>query len=98
MLPGDTVNLNVKWFCRLATQVVPLLDNMYMDAYFFFVPNRLVWEHWEQFCGAVDDPDTPIEYVLPVIENLSVAEDSIFDHFGLPITRDGTKRPREPLL
>ena len=41
VLPGDTINLNVKTFARLATQVVPLLDNMYLDYFFFFVPNRL---------------------------------------------------------
>ena len=40
VLPGDTINLNVKSFARLATQVVPLLDNMYLEYFFFFVPNR----------------------------------------------------------
>ena len=45
MLPGDTVNLNVKTFARLQTQLVPVMDNMMMDYFFFFVPNRLVWSN-----------------------------------------------------
>ena len=42
VLPGDTINLNVKSFARLATQVVPMMDNMYIDFFFFFVPNRFL--------------------------------------------------------
>ena len=56
VLPGDTMNLNVKAFVRLATQVKPVMDNMYLDFFFFFVPNRLIWQNWEKFNGAQDDP------------------------------------------
>ena len=55
-LPGDTFNLNVSTFARLATQAVPVLDNMYIDYFFFYVPCRLVWDNWEKFNGAQTDP------------------------------------------
>lgn len=84
ILPGDTVNLNVKSFARLATQVVPLMDNMYMDYYFFFVPNRLVWENWERFNGAQDDPGDSTDFLVPEITSGAYAVGSIMDHFGIP--------------
>ena len=65
VLPGDTINLNVKSFFRLAPQVVPLMDNMYIDWFFFFVPNRLVWEHWQNFCFEQEDPGDSTDYVCP---------------------------------
>lgn len=86
ILPGDTVNLNVKHFARLATQVVPLMDNMYIDYYFFFVPNRLVWNNWERFNGAQDDPSDSTDYLVPRLNFTSnPTNGSIFDKMGLPI-------------
>lgn len=87
ILPGDTVNLNVKHFARLATQVVPLMDNMYIDYYFFFVPNRLVWDNWERFMGSQDDPGDSTDYIIPKLANTALpghAVGSIFDKMGLP--------------
>lgn len=86
VLPGDTINLNVKSFCRLATQVVPVLDNMYCDFYFFFVPNRLVWDNWEKFNGAQTDPGDTTDFLVPVVQldALDVTVGSIYDHMGLP--------------
>lgn len=85
VIPGDTINLNVNSFIRLATQAVPVMDNMYVDYFFFFVPNRLVWENWERFCGAQDDPDDPVDYVVPVLAtDTAFTVGSIYDHMGLP--------------
>ena len=58
-LPADTFNLRVSVLARMATPIDPLMDNIYMDIFFFAVPNRLVWEHWEQFNG---QRDTPVDY------------------------------------
>ena len=69
ILPGDTINLNVKSFARLAPQVRPMMDNMYLDWYFFFVPNRLVWDKWEQFNGAQNNPGDSTDYLVPQISN-----------------------------
>lgn len=87
VLPGDTINLNVKSFCRLANQVVPLMDNMYLDYFFFFVPNRLVWDNWEKFNGAQDEPDDSTDFLIPTITvntGTGLAVGTIYDKFGLP--------------
>lgn len=85
-LPGDTFNLRMSAFARLATPLKPLMDNMYMDTFFFAVPNRLLWDNWEKFNGAQDDPGDPTAFTLPV--NVppggGYAEGSIHDHMGLP--------------
>ena len=46
VLPGDTFDVNASFFTRLATPVVPIMDNLWLDSFFFFVPYRLVWDHW----------------------------------------------------
>jgi len=84
VLPGDTMNLTVKSFMRLATQVVPLLDNMYVDYFFFFVPNRLVWHNWEKFNGAQDDPGDSTDFLIPQVTSVTAPVGSIFDKFGIP--------------
>lgn len=93
VLPGDTMNLSVNCFARLATQVVPLLDNMMMDFFFFFVPNRLVWENFERFMGAQDNPGESTDYTIPQvsvdISNATTFIGSIYDKFGLPLGNGG---------
>lgn len=86
VLPGDTINLNVLSFHRLATQVVPFMDNAYLDWYFFFVPNRLVWDNWEKFNGAQDNPNDSTDFLVPHIKAPSAgfAVGSIYDKFGIP--------------
>ena len=49
VLPGDSFKMSMTTFARLATPVVPVMDNLYCDVFFFFVPNRLVWDNWERF-------------------------------------------------
>lgn len=91
VLPGDTINLSVKSFARLATQVVPLLDNMYIDYFFFFVPCRLVWNNWEKFNGAQDNPADSVSYLVPTITintGAGFPVGSIYDKFGLPTDVD----------
>ena len=100
ILPGDTVNLNVKSFCRLATQVVPIMDNMYMDYFFFFVPNRLVWDRWEQFMGAQNNPGESTDYLVPkVVVNTGsgVAVGTIFDKMGITTDIDDIQFNALPL-
>lgn len=86
ILPGDTVNLKTSTFGRLATQLVPIMDNMYIDYFFFFVPNRLVWENWERFNGAQEDPGDSTDFILPSMPftaSQPVVGD-IYDHMGIP--------------
>ena len=94
VLPGDTTRMSVNYFARLATPIKPIMDNIYLDWFFFFVPNRLVWEHWQNFCFEQEDPDDSTDYVIPAI----MANDnknnnyvgSLWDYFGLPINTSGT--------
>lgn len=91
ILPGDTCNLNTKVFARLATQTVPVMDNMYIDFFFFFVPNRLVWDNWEKFNGAQTDPGDSIDYLIPTMtinNGTGYSVGSIADHFGIPTEVD----------
>ena len=88
ILPGDTVNLTMNALARLATPIFPYMDNVYMDVHFFFCPNRLVWDHWENFQGAQVDPDDTTDYEVPSLDDATHAagfgELSIYDYFGLP--------------
>lgn len=100
VLPGDTINLNVKSFARLATQLVPVLDNMYLDYFFFYVPNRLVWNNWEKFNGAQDDPGDSTDFVMPTITintGSGFAVGSIYDHMGIPTEVDDLEINALPL-
>lgn len=89
VLPGDTARMSVNYFARLATPIKPIMDNIYLDWFFFFVPNRLVWNHWQNFCFEQEDPDDSTDYVIPTImagdnsENLYVG--TLWDYFGLPV-------------
>ena len=90
ILPGDTCRLSVKYFSRLATPVKPIMDNIYLDWFFFFVPNRLVWNHWQNFCFEQEDPEDSTDYVCPTTSLVGNASDTLhgigtlWDYFGLP--------------
>lgn len=89
VLPGDTISLTVRDFCRLATPVAPFMDNLYIDKFFFFVPNRLVWEHWQNFCFEQEDPDDTTDYVVPTCRLAGGAPGengigTLWDYFALP--------------
>jgi hypothetical protein len=86
ILPGDTFNVKMTAFARLATPIFPLMDNIYLDSFFFFVPNRLVWSNWQKFMGEQDDPSDSISYVIPTVAspNDGFAVGSLYDYFGLP--------------
>lgn len=66
VLPGDTFNLNMTAFARLATPLYPIMDNMYLDSHFFFVPYRLIWDNFRKFCGEQVDPGDSIDYTIPI--------------------------------
>lgn len=85
VLPGDSFSMKAHGVGRLATPLLyPVMDNMYIETFFFFVPNRLVWDNWEKFNGAQDNPGDSTDYLVPQITNANVAEGSLGDYFGLP--------------
>ncbi|WNK12909.1 MAG: major capsid protein [Microvirus sp.] len=87
ILPGDTFNVNLNAFARLATQLVPIMDNLYVDYFFFYVPTRLVFANWEKLNGAQDNPGDSISFIMPQITSSGAggfANGSLFDKMGLP--------------
>lgn len=93
VLPGDTTRMSVNYFARLATPIKPIMDNIYLDWFFFFVPNRLVWEHWQNFCFEQEDPDDSTDYVIPTVSATGNSSNayigSLWDYFGLPVNTSG---------
>ncbi len=84
-LPGDTFNLSMTAFARLATPIFPLMDNMRMSFFFFAIPHRLLWVNWEKFCGARDDPADDTDFTIPTKSLAAgVAEESLLDYMGIP--------------
>lgn len=86
-LPGDTFNLDMTAFCRLATPLHPIMDNAFIDSFFFAVPNRLLWDNWEKFNGQQDNPDDSTDYLVPTMTSIAVtgySVASLFDYMGLP--------------
>lgn len=86
VVPGDTFSLRASLFGRLATPLKPIMDNLFLDTFFFFVPNRLVWDNWQRFCGEQDKPDDSTDFSVPQItDNSQFDTGDIGDYFGLPI-------------
>ena len=86
-LPGDTFNVKLTGFARLATPIFPLMDNMFMETFFFSVPNRLLWDNWQKFNGEQTDPNDSTDFTIPQIStgaSSSFAQGSIYDYFGIP--------------
>lgn len=86
VLPGDTFKLSMTGFSRLATPIYPIMDNMFMESFFFFVPVRLVWDNWKKFNGERVKPSDTNDYLIPSLKDIEggFAELSIYDYFGLP--------------
>jgi hypothetical protein len=86
VLPGDTFRLNMTAFARLATPLFPVMDNLHLDSFFFFVPNRLVWSNWQKFMGEQVNPGDSISYVVPTCTSPSggYTVGSLQDYMGLP--------------
>ncbi len=83
-LPGDTFTCSMTGFGRLATPVNPIMDNLYIETFFFAVPYRLVWNNWEKMCGEQDDPGDSTDYLVPTVSG-TVTTGSLFDYMGIPI-------------
>lgn len=88
VLPGDTFKMNMSSVIRMSTPIYPVMDNANMDVYFFFVPNRLVWEHWKEFFGENNTThwEQPVEYEVPQITAPTGgwAKGTIADYMGIP--------------
>jgi hypothetical protein len=87
VLPGDTFNLNMTGFARLATPLKPLMDNAFINTFFFFVPNRLIWDNWQKFNGEQKNPGDSTDFLIPQVVAPAAGWDtgSLADFFGMPL-------------
>ena len=94
VLPGDTFKVKTSKVIRLQNLMSPIMDNLYMDTYWFFVPNRLVWDHWKEFMGENSSSAwiPQVEYQIPTVsgDSLTLPDSSkrgkIYDYLGIPPT------------
>lgn len=95
VLPGDTFNCSMTGIARLATPLHPFMDNLYMSTFFFFVPNRLVWDNWQKFNGEQRNPGDSTDFLIPQVTPPApgYGVGGLGDYFGLP-----TDIPNKPLV
>lgn len=93
VLPGDTFSIDNVGLVRMSTPIFPVMDNCYLDYYYFFCPSRILWEHWKEFMGEVTDEPwvQTTEYTVPQLkikggtaQNKFPLENSILDYMGIP--------------
>lgn len=85
VLPGDSFKISATTFARLNTPIVPFMDNLYLDTFFFYVPTRLLWSHWKNFNGEQKNPGDSVDFIIPTFKKgTTFTADSLGDHFGLP--------------
>lgn len=104
VLPGDTFSVDQSAIIRMTTPIFPVMDNAYLDYYYFFVPNRILWEHWKEFMGEVTDEPwvQTVEYTVPTIKIKGTSdteklpkEASILDYMGIPTKFVGAGKTAE---
>lgn len=83
VIPGDTFTLNPVEFCRLATPVVPFMDNIYIESFFFFVPSRLVYDKWVNLCGEQENPEDSTDYLVPTVVLTGDMTNKLPDYMGI---------------
>lgn len=88
VLPGDTFQVRTSKVVRMQTLLTPVMDNVYLDTYYFFVPNRLVWEHWKQFMGENTESAwiPQVEYEVPQLTAPANGWEvgTLADYMGVP--------------
>ena len=112
VLPGDTFTIDTSKVVRMQPLVAPIMDNLYLDTYWFFVPNRLVWEHWKNFCGENTQTSwiPPVEYSVPKVSGRVSSTilqgyemeywkpGDIADYMGIPINSSSVNSTADELL
>lgn len=87
VLPGDTFKCKANILIRMNTPIFPIMDNLFFDTFFFFVPYRLVWDNFRKFMGEQLDPGDSTDFLVPQVDGVGVnlvTENSLGDYFGLP--------------
>lgn len=95
VLPGDHLRYDVTAFVRMATALFPVMDNLRLDTFFFFVPNRLLWTNWVRMMGQQDTPGDSIAYTVPQVgpTGNQFAIGSLADFLGIPTSVQTSAAP-----
>lgn len=99
-LPGDTFNLQMATFARLATPLTPFMDNLFVDTFFFAVPLRLVWDNFKKFMGEQRNPGDSTDYLVPQItspSSVGYIEHTLADYMGIPTRVPGLAHSALPM-
>lgn len=99
ILPGDTWNVGAQFFARLQTPLTPYMDNLFVDSWTFFCPDRLLWENFEKFMGYRENPDDSIDYTRPVMDSpagTGWTVGTLGDYFGIRIGVAGIEHQSAP--
>jgi len=83
-LPGDTFKVDMTGFARLSTPTYPIMDNMFLDTFFFAVPIRIIQDNWKKLMGEQVDPGDSIAFSAPTVTLNNVANESLYDYLGCP--------------
>lgn len=85
VLPGDSFKMRATMMARMSTLIQPVMDNLYLDTFWFFVPNRLVWSNWKKFMGEQASPGDSISFSIPQMVSPAggYTVGSLQDYFGL---------------
>lgn len=86
VLPGDHLTYGATIYCRMATPLFPMMSNQTINTFWFYVPNRILWENWVKLMGEQDNPGDSIAFTVPQIGIVAadVTVNSIYDHMGIP--------------
>jgi hypothetical protein len=88
VLPGDSFQGDVTMFARMATPIFPIMDNLHLETFFFFCPNRILWANWVKFMGEQDNPSDSINFLVPQVTAAATngfVPGGVADYFGLPV-------------
>ena len=97
-LPGDTFKMNMHAFVRMATPIHPLMENIFIDSFFFAVPNRLIWDNWQKFNGEQDNPGDSTDFLIPqqTTDSGGITSNTLADYMGIPINVGGLSHSQLP--
>lgn len=84
-LPGDTITLRTHSLVRMSTPIYPLMDNIYLDVFYFAVPIRLLWAKWVRLMGKQPNPGDSTDWLVPIMTAHQVAVGSLSDYIGIPL-------------
>nr|QJB20913.1 MAG: major capsid protein [Microvirus sp.] len=97
VLPGDSWNLRHTLYARTSTPIYPIMDNLWLDSFYYAVPLRLLWNNFKKMMGEQANPSDSINYVTPVVRSASGGWPalSLGDYFGMAVAGQMTATTKD---